>query len=579
MERKITVLPPEIVSKIAAGEVIERPASVVKELLENSLDAQATKVTIQLEAAGRKLIRVRDNGSGISGEDLTQIFHRHATSKISHIDDLYAVSSLGFRGEALYSIAAVSDVTVRSATSGAGHGWEIHYRGGDSLSPRKPAAVTQGTEIEVKELFFNTPARRKFLRSDTAELNQIMNIVTPYTLLMHQVDFKLTHGGRTLTDLKSGDERLSRVARSLRLEEKDLLSVNHEFAEEKLSFSLILGNANIQRGRRDQQYLFVNGRPVVNRSLSYHMNEAYKCLFPEGVCPVFCVFINLPAQEVDVNVHPAKREVKIRNESSLSQRLRYACERALMTYSSARQAKERIFTLNETAGSTPGENKPVFANHVPGGKTLSAGEHRVLFEDRAAYSVTPPVRPLTNTLKDARYIGGYKNKYLLFDAGESLVVIDQHAAHERITFEKLSQQIKKGKCEIDNLLSPLLLKVSAQEMLIWEEIKEELEKMGFSTTTWDKETLALHAYPRLIRKPETAVRNLLSGEETEVTDLEALTRRACRASVMTGDSLHKEEALSLRKELLNCADPFTCPHGRPTVIEINETQLSRQFLR
>lgn len=586
---KIHVLPPDIVSKIAAGEVIERPASVVKELLENALDAGATDIEIRVADAGRSLIQVRDNGCGISRDDIEQLFHRHATSKIATQDDLYAIHSLGFRGEALYSIAAVADVVLRSRTADNDTGWEIHCRGSQRIL-LKPVSKLVGTEIEIKELFFNTPARRKFLKSDTTEFNHILDIVTPYALLYADRRFVLTHNNREIFDLPPAGSRVARASQVLRIPKEHLIHFEDDNDRKAVAFELLLGDSNIQRPRKDEQYLFVNARPVQNRAISFHMNEAYKLLFPQGCFPFFCVMLNVPASDIDVNVHPTKREVKIQNEQAIAMRIRGACERALMTSSKIKQSSSALFPLPEpqaadepTAQERSGR-EPAGADAVressfqPYRTSLTPREHRILFDSKIDV-LTKQQSIIAQSLGDASYIGVFMNKYLLFESGDSLLIIDQHAAHERITFEKLIRQIRANAFEIDRLLTPMLLKATPKELLSWEDMQKNLEKIGFSTTSWDKETIALHSYPRLIRNPEQALRSILSGEEGNRADPEYLARRACRSSVMTGERLHKEEADTIRKDLLACDTPFTCPHGRPTVIEVKEAALNKQFLR
>lgn len=576
---KVHVLSPEIVAKIAAGEVVERPASVLKELLENSLDAGASSIEILLKGAGKNLIEIKDNGEGIDKEDIENIFARHATSKISAINDLYNISTLGFRGEALYSIAAISDVTLRSKTQGQDCGWEIHLRGNTKTSA-KPLGMRVGTEILVQELFFNTPARKKFLKSNSSELNHCLDVFLPYALIHPDKRFILTHESRKLIDLSPTGEQLSRIGEALNLNKKDFLEEIREFPEYNAKIHLVLGDINIQRTHKDMQFIFVNGRPVQERAIGFHMNEIYRLILSPGVYPFFCVFITMPADQLDVNVHPAKREVKIKDEFQLLGLLRQFTEHLLMTKSKARQAESTIFQKpGNLAEQSSGKQSPEFsyAEKPALQSGMSISDNILLFKTEDIF--VQKKSDLKAKLKTSRYLGNLLKKYLVFESGDSMLLIDQHAAQERITFEKLKDQIEKAKVEVALLLTPVLIKLSPQELVSWEENKELLEKAGFSTTLFDRDTLALHSHPQLIAQPENSVHNLLSGENIPKLDPETLARMACRSSVMAGFSMNKEQAEFQQQALLKCVDPFICPHGRPTVIEILEETLQKQFLR
>ncbi len=579
---KIFVLPPEIISKIAAGEVIERPASVVKELMENSLDAKAQSIELHLKQAGKTLIHIKDTGTGIEQPDMEKLFIRHSTSKINNLDDLYKINSLGFRGEALYSVAAISDITLRSKTETSETGWEIHCRGSQRLSLR-PIPLLCGTEIEVKELFFNTPARRKFLKSDTTELNQILNIFIPYTILYPQIRFQLTNNGKPLIDLPPEENHLARIAKALNLEKKYLLEAKQNSEEEGIEIHAVLGDINIQRINKDLQFFFINGRPVQSRNLSFHINQVYKLIFPEEFKPFFAICITIPSENVDVNVHPTKREVKIKDEYRLISFLRYLCEQTLMSYGKAKQAKEQIFQMDQNQGTFVKEETAPYPS-FSGSNTKNCPDISQKQESGALLfkeydSAMPQQNNLAKMLAQSAFVGTFQRKYLLFETVRSLLVIDQHAAAERINYEKLIQQIEGKNIEIQNILTPILIRITRQEMLTWEETKGKLEELGFSTSLWDNDSIAIHSHPQLINNPEIAVRNILSDDDVAGYDVNTLARRACRQSIMVGYQVKKEEAEFLRKQLLECADPFTCPHGRPTVIEIQESLLNKQFLR
>ncbi|MBF0522594.1 MAG: DNA mismatch repair endonuclease MutL [Candidatus Omnitrophica bacterium] len=604
---RINILPPNLVSKIAAGEVIERPASVIKECVENSLDAGATSVEIHLKNAGTTLIHIKDNGGGIDRDDLERIFLRHATSKIKNEDDLYQIHSLGFRGEALYSIAAIADVTLKSKTEHQPEGWEIHIRGTERLGLKPAATPGHGTEMEIKELFYNTPARKKFLKSSATEINQILNTFIPYTLLYPSVRFLLTHQGNNLIDLLPSDSLTKRIAQALHLEEKYLLEKIQD------NIHLVLGDMNIKRARRDLQFIFVNGRPVQNKNISFHLNQIYRLIMPEGDVPFFCVFIAVPPEDVDVNVHPSKREVKLKDEQEICLKLRILGEETLM-----RQGNIKVIVSDPSqpiCHSRESGNPGLGSKILDGIQNPSRNSKEILdprfreddrkrgWDDRNDASnndfpqETPPhtaeqiffIPPeefsvgkkenLQAQLQHARLIGAFLNKYLFFEQGRSLLLMDQHAAAERINYEKFLNQIRKGQVEVQHLLTPTVIPLSPQELIVWEETQTTLETVGFSNNQWDNKSIAIHSHPAMILNIERAVRNLLADEKIAQDDWESIARRACRASVMTGDYLNAEQADGLRLQLLECFDPFTCPHGRPTVVEITEEFLDKQFLR
>jgi len=577
---KVNLLPAEVVSKIAAGEVIERPASAVKELVENALDAGSQLIDVHIKNGGKTLVYVKDNGIGIEQDDLEKIFFRHATSKISKLNDLYTIRSLGFRGEALYSISSVSDVVLRSKTAGSRMGWEIHVRGGEKLS-LQPVSMPDGTEIEVKELFFNTPVRKKFLKSDAVELRQILNIFIPYTLLHPSCRFKITHNKKILLDFPVEKDLVARIAKSLNLNRKYIVETYKEFSEGKnISVHLILGDINIQRARKDMQFIFINNRPVKSYELSGLLNRVYKLVFPQGIYPFFAVFVNIPPENVDVNIHPTKREVKMKNSTFLTSALRSLCEETLLSYGKAKQVMGKKLYREKQKSSRDGFSELAIPQPIKDfsagqykseGKKSVSGEEENLFFEKGDN--------LKNKLTNAYFIGSFMNKYLLFETDDSLFVIDQHAAHERITYERFKKQIESGKVEIQQLLMPVLIRLSHQEFIVWEDGKKKMEEIGFTTTLWDKENIACHTHPQLISHPEMAIRNLLSEKNIPKCDSDTLARRACRESVMAGQLVKKEEAEFLKDELMKCDDPFICPHGRPTVVEIKEKFLNKQFLR
>jgi len=563
---KVNILPPDVIAKIAAGEAVDRPASVVKELLENALDAGATSIEIHLKDAGRELIHIKDNGSGIEHGDLKNIFQRHATSKIAAIEDLEKLHSMGFRGEALYSIAAVSDVTLTTRVSKE-EGWNIHIRGG-VRQKLEPAALSHaGTDIKIAELFFNTPARRKFLKNNASELHQVLNIVLPYTLIYPHIRFVLDHAGKGLLDLRPAPSRLDRTAAALNIKMDQLLESDQEFVEDKIRVKMILGNINIQRPRRDLQFIYINDRPVESRNLSFNLNDVYKLILPPGVYGAFIVNITMDPANVDVNIHPTKREVRIKDEAMLIRILRRMAEYQLMQKGTPKHMSTQSGLPADQLIYAPGQFQARF-DPIPASQEMPL-EFQLFGEDNT----------LRSKFTRARYVGSFLQKFLIFEADESLLIVDQHAAQERIMFEKFKDQIDNAAIESQPLLTPLLLKLTPQEKIVWGELQEKLTDAGIETNQFDDDTIAVQTQPLLLKNIENVVRTLLAGADAPRMDHAALARRACKASIVAGDKLDITQADHQRKQLLECKDPFTCPHGRPTLIEVTQDFLDRQFLR
>ncbi|MCM8761930.1 MAG: DNA mismatch repair endonuclease MutL, partial [Candidatus Omnitrophica bacterium] len=324
---KVNFLSEAIVNRIAAGEVVECPSAVVKELIENSLDAGACNVIIEIKAGGKKLISVKDDGIGIEPDDIGKLFKRHTTSKIENLDDLYNIKSLGFRGEALYSIGAVSDVVLQSRTKGSGNeGREIHIRGGRNLG-EKGVTRTEGTTVEVRELFFNTPARKKFLKSDTAEFRRIINVIIPYAIAFFDKRISLIHNGKVIFNFTPATDLISRFCEVIGVKEKHIISGERKV--KGIILKILLGDINLQFPVKNRQYIFVNNRPVYNRNISYVVNSAYEEIFPKDLYPAFAVFIQLSPEDVDVNIHPSKREVKLKEETHILSVLAELCKEIL----------------------------------------------------------------------------------------------------------------------------------------------------------------------------------------------------------------------------------------------------------
>ncbi|MBL8013066.1 MAG: DNA mismatch repair endonuclease MutL [Candidatus Omnitrophica bacterium] len=595
---KVQILPSDVIAKIAAGEVIERPSSVVKECIENALDAGASSIEVHLKDAGKQLIHIKDTGSGISNEDLGNLFQRHATSKIKAIDDLQALHSLGFRGEALFSIGSIADIVLTSQTKENPLGWLLHVRGGERQTLEPAATSSHGTDIKISELFFNVPARRKFLKSNTTEMNQVLQTFIPYTLLYPNVHFKLTNNGRTMVEVKPVNSLKERVALSLNLESKHLLEVDQTFKDDNIRLRMVLGDINIQRTRRDLQYFFINNRPIDHRSLGFHINDIYKLILPPSVYGCFVIYMEIDPSTIDVNIHPTKREVKIEQEGRLISLIRNTVEYTLMSKGGMRTLFEPQRTLEPTVNdsNSVSADQGIEAQQIiynPGHVQSSLNPARLferatpLFANQDVFSPEmdkhlfneTPVHSLHEKFSQARHIGSFINKYLLWESGPSLILVDQHAAQERIMFEKFKSQIDEGAVEVQNLLTPIVVKLTPHERIAWEESKQALQQAGLETTAFDDDTVAIQTIPVLIKDAERLLRSLLSGDKAERCDHLTIARRACKASIVTGDRLSPEQAQHQRKQLLMCKDPFICPHGRPTAIEITDNFLEKQFLR
>lgn len=565
MNKKIKILPEEIISKIAAGEVIERPASVVKELIENSIDASAKKISVILQKSGKDLIVVKDDGNGIEKDDIPSLFQRHATSKIERFEDLFHITSMGFRGEALYSIASVAEVFLRSKTKEEEIGWEIHVKNRIKTGP-KPVAMQTGTEVEVYHLFSNLPARRKFLKSDIMELRKIIDMFIPYAILHPEISFFLVHNKKTIFELLPEKNELLRMSKIFNISQEHLMEFSWKMFDNSVSIKGVFGNINVQRPTKNIQFIFINNRPVQHNGISYTVNSIYKNFFPPESYPAFALFINLKKENVDINVHPSKREVKIKNEAEILNAIRVILEENLFKKT---EPKVIAFKEENTKQSVHTSEKEE--------KYQTTFTQDSIFEQKA--EIPEEKTNFKELFLQSKYVATVFQTYLIFELRDSLFIVDQHAAHERIVFERLINQANRGKIKTEQLLIPVSLSLSTQEMMLWESGgKIKLEEIGFQTTKWENRTIAIHSCPEGIKNPEKSVRNILSLGTMNL-DIETLLKKACRGSTMAGEIISEQEADSLKNELMTCKQPLTCPHGRPTIIEIEKRFLEKQFMR
>jgi len=569
---RISILPPEISQKIAAGEVIERPVSVVKELVENALDAGAAEIHIDLQAGGKKLIRVQDNGQGMNRRDAELSFVRHSTSKILKEEDLLGISTLGFRGEALPSISAVSRLTLKTSDGLEGPGTQIEREGENILGVRE-IALPRGTAIEVRELFFNLPARQKFLRGDQSELGLIVKYLTNVVLAYPHLRLTAAHGSRNLLNCPPVGSLRERI---FELYGKPLLDrlMEVDYAE---GSGRLYGFASLPpygKPDRRHQFFFVNLRPVRDKILASALNQAYRGLLEKDLSPEGFLFLNLPYEEVDVNVHPAKSEVRFRYSSSIFQLVLRSVEQARMKVGGVKE----IFSSSKSAPEGGGIKEKTLA------KSFQVNEGKALFESASNLSRGED-SSISAEWSDRRVLGQYANSYIIAeDEIDGLLVIDQHNAHERILYEKYTEIDRRKKWPVKMSLIPLLFELSPSQALCLEANQEMLHESGYRIEGMGGRSFALREYPDIF-KPEEALDvflALLEGikEKSSRSKKEKLlATMACKTAIKAGLPLPKEKMDFLVQELFKTSNPSLCPHGRPTVIKITRSQIEKGLKR
>jgi DNA mismatch repair protein MutL len=607
----IRPLPPELINQIAAGEVIERPASVVKELVENSIDAGARRIEVDIEQGGVRLIRVRDDGGGIPRDELALAVASHATSKIGSFDDLERVASMGFRGEALASVSSVARFSLTSRQQGEDSAWRIDVDGG-RLQEARPAQHPPGTTIEVRDLFYNVPARRKFLRAERTEFAHIDDLLKSLALAREGVDIRLSHNGKPVRLLKPArDENaaLARVAEVLGPEfPGQALRVEHEAAGMRLSGWVGLPTAS--RSQADQQYFYVNGRLVRDRVVAHAVRQAYADVLFHGRHPVFVLFLELDPAGVDVNVHPAKNEVRFREQRLIHDFLFRTLHEALAQTRAGVSAPvaEQSVPLVAAAGGTVYENRlsspsmPAWPQ-ASSQSRLSLGVRDEPLADYATLfgSIAPP-RPSTSWTppsgNEAEQGGevpplGYaiaqlKNIYVLAENEHGLVLVDMHAAHERITYEKLKNGRVTANLRSQMLLVPLSIAVSAKEAAAAEEHADALGEWGLELSRSGPTGVVVRRIPSLLEGADVSqlTRDVLaelaqhgSSRRLEELENELLSTMACHGSVRAGRRLGIPEMNALLREMEATERSGQCNHGRPTWVQLSLGELDRLFLR
>jgi DNA mismatch repair protein MutL len=577
--RRIRVLQETVANQIAAGEVVERPASVVKELVENSLDSGASGIRIEIEGGGADRIRISDNGSGMDRDDSTIAFERHATSKIQSAADLAAIHTFGFRGEALPSIASVSDTTLITSTGSDEGGWRVRLQRGRLLDV-EPASHPRGTTVEVEHLFRNAPARRKFLRTAATETGQIADRVTRIAAAHPAVAFALVSGGRELLNwpaVASVHERLEQIVGQGVV--GTLVSVDHRAGRMRLSG--LASVPSVHRPTARDQNLFVNARPVRDRRLLHAVGEAYRSLLPRGRYPLVYLFLEIPAEAVDINVHPAKSEVRFLRAGAVHDMVREGVRAALGAPPETSVSQHRATTLRE-----PSPAAPSWVSRPRPPEPLGRAADPVSVDRSTTVEGLETPGLFDRNTFDA--IAQYRDSYILASAPDGLVIVDQHAAHERVLYERLLRQCRESRVERQRLLFPVTLEVSAAHARAFEDAAETLEALGFSLGLFGPNTLKVDEVPSITSRVDVdrLVRELLDEvlEWRNVEGLEKLQHRivasaACHAAVRANHALATPEMMCILADLVRTEHPMTCPHGRPSVLRMSLERLEREFGR
>jgi len=586
----IHILPEEVASQIAAGEVVERPSSVVKELLENALDAGAKVISIIIEGAGRRLIEVTDDGSGIRAEELPLAVARHATSKLSRADDLFQIRTLGFRGEALASIGSVARLTLTSCPEGASQGARLQVEGGH-ISSLQPVGAPVGTVVRVEDLFYNVPARMKFLKNDLTERRLIDTLATRYAMAYPRVRFHLQQDGRSSLQT-SGNGGQREVLASLYGAEvaRQMLEVLSDGND--LSVSGFISPVALTRSNRREITFFVNGRPVQDAYLAAALLKGYHTLLMVGRYPLSILFLDVPPEAVDVNVHPTKAEVRFREPDRIFTGLQSAVRRALLAHSpipgSAAGAQNQLRWMEDRRPAE--EDRRIWA--IDDGRWVA--QERPTTKDEMgktgdkSMQITAPSQPglPTDRMPLLRPVGQIAATYLVAEGPDGLYLIDQHAAHERVLFERFMAQRGKGNAS-QSLLHPVSVDLPPAFARVLAEQMPMLAELGFQVETFGPNTFLVRAVPAMLAEvdPAAALRVLVDEFEEDETPLQAETEarliaRVCkRAAVKAGKTLTAEEQRGLLLDLESCLSPRTCPHGRPTMIHLSVDLLERQFGR
>ena len=609
MAGTITILPEQLANKIAAGEVVQRPESVVKELIENSIDAGATSISVTIKEGGKSFIQISDNGSGMNDEDAAIAFGRHATSKIKSYEDLENIRTLGFRGEALASIAAVAHVELKTRRSTDDVGTLVRLEGGE-LKGHSKTSTQPGTTISVRNLFYNTPARRNFLKSNNTEFKHIYDVVQRVALSRPDIAIQFSSDGEDLLDLKSGkiEERLKNLYGERHFE--TLLPFDEQ--TELLSVSGFIGKPDFARKSRVDQYLFLNKRPIVNRSINHAIFSGYEHLIEKGNFPFYLVFLDIDPHKVDVNVHPSKMEVKFADEQSIYRFVISIVRKALgsndlvpsLEVSAAKGFDHSFASLRHAAlpqhftGDFGSPEKNIFSS--PSSNVSQAPAQRdplnidKLFSGIPTISLPETGRPQQfahgtreNEAQEGKAIWQLHNKYILSQIRTGLMIVDQHVAHERVLYERALASFENAVPVSQQLLFPHTVQLSPGDFALAKELIPHLQAIGFELKLFGKNTIVLEGVPTDVKAgTEGSILQDILDEFKNNQHRVKLDARdnvaksfSCKAAIKAGDKLSEVEMRVLIDQLFATSMPYVCPHGRPVVVKISIGELDRRFMR
>lgn len=623
---KINILDDSTINKIAAGEVVERPSSIIKELVENSIDAGSSYISIEIENGGKGLIRIIDNGSGIDKDDVNKAFLRHATSKINTVEDLSSLESLGFRGEALASIAAVSKLEMLTKTEEALIGLRIVLDGG-KIREKEATSANRGTQISVRDLFFNTPARRKFLKSNQAEAQAITDIVNKIAIGNPSIKIKYINNSKTIYETL-GDGSIINAIRMIYGRDISENLIEIDYRSKYFSISGYLGNNNIYRGNRNHQHLYINGRYIKSPNISKKINDAYKAIIPINKYPIYFVNISVDPAKVDVNIHPSKLEVKFDQEEEILNELSDFVRGILLKSSLVGRYKNNsrgkdLYNKNSFAGfnsfsyspqevennltstairedvNNSGSNQntnesprvqadmiqtPIRLSDInnDGIQDKKEVDSKMEYQQSSFIEESPDRNPDFIGLK---FIGIIFDTYIIFSKNDDMIMLDQHAAHERIRFEMYMSKYKANDISVQMLIDPIIMDLDANDMDTVRKNIDVFSSFGFLVEEFGHRSISIRGLPNTFGEPESKrfIYELIDGlgkiDNIYDTKYDEIAEIACKSAIKGNDKISIEEAKHLIGQLEECSNPYTCPHGRPTMVKMTRYEIEKLFKR